>query len=109
MQRPTESYLRHSVVEETVSKTPSLTARSKSLGGTTSGKTSASSVRNVRRVSQAAMTTRILIERKHRKTSGSGFSGLESQRQASQVKSLAEMMNELKDCRYLRNSTMNDD
>ena len=108
LQRPTESYLRHSVVEETVSKTPSLTARSKSLGGTTSGKTSASSVRNVRRVSQAATTTRILIERKHRKTSGSGFSGLESQRQASQVKSLAEMMNELKDCRYLRNSTMND-
>lgn len=109
LQRPTESYLRHSVVEETVSKTRSLTARSKSLGGINSGKTSASSVRNVRRMSQAAMTTRILIERKHRKTTGSGFSGLESQRQASQAKTLAEMMNELKDCRYLRNSTMNDE
>ena len=71
---------------------------------------SASSVRNVRRVSQAAMATRILIERKHRKTSGSGFSaGLEPQRQANQGKTLAEMMNELKNCRYLRNSTMDDE
>ena len=102
LQRPTESYLR-----QTVSKTPSLTARSKSLSGIISGKTSASSVSSVRRVSQAAMATRILIERKHRKTSGSGFSGFESQRQANQEKPLAEMMNELKDCRYLRNSTMN--
>ena len=110
LQRPTESYLRHYVVEETVSKTPSLTARSKSLSGINSGKTSASSVRNVRRVSQAAMATRILIERKHRKTSGSGFSaGLEPQRQANQGKTLAEMMNELKNCRYLRNSTMDDE
>ena len=104
LQRPTESYLR-----QTVSKTPSLTARSKSLSGIISGKTSASSVSNVRRVSQAAMATRILIEKKHRKTSGSGFSGFESQRQANQEKPLAEMMNELKDCRYLRNSTMNDE
>ena len=109
LQRPTESYLRHYVVEETVSKTPSLSARSKSLSGINSGKTSASTVRNVRRVSQAAIATRISIERKHRKTSGSGFSGLESQRQANSEKTLAEMMNELKNCRYLRNSTTDDE
>lgn len=109
LQRPTESYLRRNVVEETVSKTPSLTTRSKSLSGINSGKTSASGVRNIRRVSQAAMTTRILIDRKHRKTSEGGFSSLESQRQKNPGKTLAEMMNELKDCRYLRNSTMDDE
>lgn len=109
LQRPTESYLRRNVVEETVSKTPSLTSRSKSLSGINSGKTSASGVRNIRRVSQAAMATRILIDRKHRKTSEGGFSSLESQRQKNPGKTLAEMMNELKDCRYLRNSTMDDE
>lgn len=112
LQRPTESYLRRNVLEdleETVSKTPGLTTRSKSLSGINSGKTSASGVRNLRRVSQAALTTRILIDRKHRKTSDGGFSGLESQRQKNPGKTLAEMMNELKDCRYLRNSTMDDE
>lgn len=109
LQRPTESYLRRNVVEETVSKTPSLTTRSKSLSGINSSKTSASSVKNIRRVSQAAMTTRILIDRKHRKTSEGGFLSLESQRQKNPGKTLAEMMNELKDCRYLRNSTMDDE
>lgn len=109
LQRPTESYLRHYVVEETVSKTPNLKTSSKSQSGINSGKTSATGVTNIRRVSQAAMATRILIDRKHRKTPGSGISGLESQRQSNQGKTLAEMMNELKDCRYLRNSTMDDE
>lgn len=109
LQRPTESYLRHYVVEETVSKTPALKTRSKSLSGFNSGKTSASGITDFRRVSQAAMATRILIDRKHRKISGSGFSGLESRKQTNQGKTLAEIMNELKDCRYLRNSTMDDE
>ena len=109
LQRPTESYLRHYVVEETVPKTPSLKTSSKSLSRINSGITSASGVTNIRRVSQAAMATRILMDRRHRKTSGNGFSGLESQRQSNQGKTLAEMMNALKDCRYLRNSTMDDE
>ena len=109
LQRPTESYLRHYVMEETASKTPSLKSGRKSLSGIDSGKTSASGVTNIRRVSQAAMATRILIDRKHRKTSGGGFSSLESQKETNQGKTLAEMMNELKDCRYLRNSTIDDE
>ena len=110
LQRPTESYLRHYVVDETVSKTPNLKTSSKSLSEMiNSDKTSASGVTNIRRISQAAMATRILIDRKHRNTPVSGFSGLESQRQTNQGKTLAEMMNELKDCRYLRNSTTDDE
>ena len=109
LQKPTESFLRHYVAEEAVSKTPSLITRSKSLSGINSGKPSVSGVANIRRVSQAAMATRILIDRKHKNTSGSGFPSLEPQRQTNQGKTLAEMMDELKDCRYLRNSIMNDE
>ncbi|KAL9962460.1 hypothetical protein ACROYT_G031565, partial [Oculina patagonica] len=109
LQRPTESYLRQIVAKEKPPKTPNLKTRSLSLSGSNSGKTSTSALTNFRRVSQAAMATRILIDREHRKVSGSGFSDFQSRKETNQGKTLAEMMDELKNCRYLRNSTMNDE
>ena len=109
LQRPTESYLRQTVAEETFSKTPNAKTISGSWSGSHSGKTSVSGITNFRRVSQTAMATRILIDRKHRKVSGSGFSGIESRKEPNQGKTLAEMMEELKNCRYLRNSTVDDE
>lgn len=109
LQRPTESYLRQIVADETSSKSTSFKSRSKSVSGISSGKTSVSGITNFRRVSQAAMATRILMDRRTRKVSGNRFSELESRKDKNQGKTLAEMMDELKDCRYLRNSTMDNE
>lgn len=109
LQRPTESYLRQIVAEEMPLKMPNVKTRSRSLSQSNSGTTSASGITKFRRASQAAMATRILIDREHRKVSGSGFSHFESRKETNQGKTLAEMMNELKNCRYLRNSTMDDE
>ena len=108
LQRPTESYLRQIVAEETTSKTPAEKFRSKSENALNSGKSSASDVSKFRRLSHAAMETRILIDRENRKSVGSG-SWTGSRQEANQGKTLAEMMDELKDCRYLRYSAVKDE
>ena len=108
LQRPTESYLRQIVAEQSTSKTPAPKFRSKSADALTSGKPSARGVSKFRRLSHAAMATRILIDRKNRKLVGSG-SSTESRQEANQGKTLAEMMDELKDCRYLRSSAIKDE
>ena len=104
LQRPTESYLRQIMAEEIHSKKP----RSRSESAVNAGKTSASGVTKFRRASQAAMATRILIDRENRKVTGTGFSSLGSRKETNQAKSLAEMMNELKNCRYLRTGSTNE-
>ena len=109
LQRPTESYLRQVAADEKSSNSLSLRTRSKSVSGSSTGKTSAHGFTNFRRVSQAAMATRILIDRGSRKVSGTGLSELESRKETNQGKTLAEMMNELKNCRYLRNSNFDDE
>ena len=108
LQRPTESYLRQIVAEQTTSKTPAPKFRSKSANELTFGKSSARAVSKFRRLSHAAMATRILIDRENRKLMGSG-SSTESRQEANQGKTLAEMMDELKDCRYLRSSAIKDE
>lgn len=108
LQRPTESYLRQIVAEQTTPKTPAPKFRSKSANELTSGKSSARAVSKFRRLSHAAMATRILIDRENRKLMGSG-SSTESRQEANQGKTLAEMMDELKDCRYLRSSVIKDE
>ena len=109
LQRPTESYLRQIVAEETSSKTPLFRTRSSSMNRANARTTTASGITKIRRISQAAMATQILIDRQNRKVAGSGISDSESRKIANQGKTLAEMMDELKDCRYLRNSTADDD
>ena len=104
LQRPTESYLRQIVALESSSKTPMLKTRSRSVSGMNAGKTSASGITRFRRVSQAAMATRILIDRENRKAAASMCS--DSRKEVDQGKTLAEMMDELKNCRYLRTSNL---
>ena len=104
LQRPTESYLRQIVADEDF--TPVLKTRSRSLGAVTHGKTSVSGIAKFRRVTQAAMATQILLERESRKETKGRFSSVESRQEINREKSLAEMMNELKDCRYLRTGSI---
>lgn len=102
LQRPTESFLRQIVGEETATKPPVLKTRSKSVGGLTS----TNGPSKYRRASQAAIATRILIDRESRKVVGGGFANFGSGKEANEGKTLAETLNELKDCRYLRSSTL---
>lgn len=100
LQRPTENYLRQIVADEDF--TPALKTRSRSLGAVTHGKTAVGGIAKFRRVTQAAMATQILLEREKRKETKGRFSSVEARREINREKSLAVMMNELKDCRYLR-------
>lgn len=108
LQRPTESYLRQIVADEDF--TPVLKTRSRSLGAVTHEKTSVSGIAKFRRVTQAAIATQILLERENRKETKGRLSSVEASVEARQEinreKSLAEMMNELKDCRYLRTGSI---
>lgn len=104
LQRPTESYLRQIVADEDF--TPVLKTRSRSLGAVTHEKTSVSGIAKFRRVTQAAIATQILLERENRKEMKDRFSSVEARQEINREKSLAEMMNELKDCRYLRTGSI---
>ena len=104
LQRPTESYLRQIVADEDF--TPVLKTRSRSLGAVTHEKTSVSGIAKFRRVTQAAIATQILLERENRKETKGRFSSVEARQEINREKSLAEMMNELKDCRYLRTGSI---
>ena len=104
LQRPTESYRRQIVADEDF--TPVLKTRSRSLGAVTHGKTSVSGIAKFRRVTQAAMATQILLEKENRKETKGRFSSVEARQEINREKSLAEMMNELKDCRYLRTGSI---
>lgn len=109
LQRPTESYLRQVAgAEETTTNTLGLRTRSKSENGSSSGNVSVNGITNLRRVSQAALATRVLVDRGSRKVSATGLSELESRQETNQGKSLSDMMNELRNCRYLRNSSHDD-
>ena len=99
-QKPTESYLRQITCKE---NPPSI-----SRIETGSSKVSISGVGS-RRVSQAAVETRMLIARHQKKAAGNGCEhSMDLKHERPNKNTLPEMMNALKDCRYLRSPNVDE-